>query len=438
MFVNKMTPRTVLLGLCAWFITAAVQAGPAIQHWQTGNGVRVYFVPAPQLPMIDVRVVFAAGSARDGAKPGLAQLTSGLLAEGAGGLNADVIAQGFEGLGAQFGAGVDRDMAWTSLRTLSDNKLSVPALDLMAKVLRHADFPAQAFERERSRMLIGLREEEEKPEQIAEKAFYKALYKDHPYATPPEGTKTSLESLKRADVLAFYKQYYVAHNALIAIVGALDRSAAEKLAETVAGSLPPGAAAPALPPVKALDAAQNIRLAHPSTQTHLFVGQPGIARGDADYFALYVANHVLGGSGLVSRLSDEIREKRGLSYSVYSYFMPMAQPGPFMMGLQTRNDQADEAQRLMQETLVKYLAEGPTDKELGAAKQNITGGFPLRIDSNSKILEYLAVIGYYHLPLDYMDTFSQKIDAITRSQAHTAFKQHINPDKLVTVRVGGS
>lgn len=437
MFVNKNT-RAVWYGVCAWFSAAAVQAGPVIQHWQTANGVRVYFVPAPQLPMIDVRVVFAAGSARDGAKPGVAQLTGGLLAEGAGGLGADAIAQGFEGLGAQFGAGADRDMAWAGLRTLSDGKFSAPALALMAKLLRQADFPAPAFERERNRMLIGLREEEEKPEAIAEKAFYKALYKDHPYATPPEGTKASLENLQRADVLAFYKQYYVAHNALLAIVGALDRKAAEKLAETVVGSLPAGEPAPALPPVKALDAAQTIRLSHPSTQTHFLIGQPGIARGDADYFALYVANHVLGGSGLVSRLSDEIREKRGLSYSVYSYFLPMAQPGPFVMGLQTRNDQADAAQRLMQETLVKYLAEGPSDKELTAAKQNITGGFPLRIDSNSKLLEYLAVIGFYKLPLDYMDTFSQNIDAITRPQAHAAFKRHIDPDKLVTVRVGGS
>jgi zinc protease len=146
---------------------------------------------------------------------------------------------------------------------------------------------------------------------------------------------------------------------------------------------------------------------------------------------------VLGGSGLVSRLSDEIREKRGLSYSVYSYFFPMAQKGPFLMGLQTRNDQADEAQRLLRETLAKYLAEGPDDKELTAAKRNITGGFPLRIDNNSKILEYLSVIGYYNLPLDYLDTFSKNIEAITREQAHAAFKQRVQTDKLVSVRVGG-
>ena len=441
--VMKLFRRNVLP--CAFVFVAifllqstVATAAPDIQHWQTRNGVRVFFVPAAELPIVDVRVVFAAGSARDNGKSGLAQLANGLLAEGAAGLDADAIAQRFEGLGAQFGSGADRDMGSISLRSLSDPKLSAPALALLAQVLRQPDFPEQAFERERKRMLIALREEDEKPEQIAENAFYKALYGEHPYAAPPEGTVESLNALTRADVQGFYKQYYVAHNALIAIVGALDRKSAEQLAETVAGALPEGAAAPALPAVKDLAAAQDIRKTHPSTQTHVFVGQPGLARGDADYFSLYVANHVFGGSGLVSRLSDEIREKRGLSYSVYSYFMAMAQKGPFMIGLQTRNDQTDEALRVTRESLAKYIQEGPSDKELTAAKQNITGGFPLRIDSNSKILEYLAVIGFYNLPLDYLDTFNHNIEAVTREQAHDAFKRRVQADKLVAVRVGGS
>ncbi len=412
-------------------------AAPVIQHWQTRNGVRVLFVPAPELPMVDVRVVFAAGSARDDGKPGLAQLSNNLLSEGADGLNADAIAQRFDSLGAQFSGGIDRDMAWLSLRSLSDTRLATPALELLAKLLRHPDFPPQAFERERRRMLIGLKEQEEKPGQIAEKAFYKALYGQHPYATSPGGTRDSLKTLTRADAQGFHQRYYVAHNALLAIVGALDRKGAEQLAEMVVGDLPEGAAAPALPTVKELAAAQDVRKQYPSTQASIYVGQPGMARGDPDYFALYVANQVLGGGGLVSRLADEIREKRGLSYSVYSYFFPLERKGPFLMGLQTRNDQSGEALRLLRETLVKYLAEGPSDKELTAAKRNITGGFPLRIDSNSKILEYLSVIGYYHLPLDYLETFSSNIEAVSRERAHSVFKQRVHPDKLVAVRVGG-
>ncbi len=160
-------------------------------------------------------------------------------------------------------------------------------------------------------------------------------------------------------------------------------------------------------------------------------------RGDPDYFALYVGNHILGGSGLVSRLSEEMREKRGLSYSVYSYFLPMEQAGPYQMALQTRNDQADEALAVMRETLDQYLKEGPTGDELEAAKKNITGGFALRIDSNSKILDYLVVIGFYDLPLDYLKAFNDRIMAVTREQIIDAYRRRVLPDAMSTIIVGG-
>ena len=149
-----------------------------------------------------------------------------------------------------------------------------------------------------------------------------------------------------------------------------------------------------------------------------------------------MGNHVLGGSGLVSILADEIREKRGLSYSVYSYFMPMREPGLFQLGLQTKNAQAEEALQVLRETLEKFVEEGPTQEQLQAAKQNITGGFPLRISSNSKIVEYLAVIGFYDLPLDYLDTFTGKVEAVTAEQIRDAFKRRIDPRRMVTVEVG--
>ncbi|MFP5504962.1 MAG: M16 family metallopeptidase, partial [Gammaproteobacteria bacterium] len=189
--------------------------------------------------------------------------------------------------------------------------------------------------------------------------------------------------------------------------------------------------------VSDLPVAQDQRIEHPSSQTHILIGQPGMRRDDPDYFALYVGNHVLGGGGLVSRLSNEVREKRGLSYSVYSYFLPMTERGPFQMGLQTRNDQADEAVRVLRETLAAYVAEGPTAAELEAAKNNITGGQALRIDSNRKILEYLAVIGFYDLPLDYLETFNAKVEAVTLAQVREVFQRRIRPERMLTVRVGG-
>jgi zinc protease len=178
------------------------------------------------------------------------------------------------------------------------------------------------------------------------------------------------------------------------------------------------------------------RISFPSTQSHLYLGQPGMQRGDADYFPLYVGNHILGGSGLVSQLSEEVREKRGLSYSVYSYFLPMRQPGIFQLALQTKNEQAGEALAVLRATLQRFVDEGPSEEELKAAKQNITGGFPLRISSNKKIIEYLAVIGFYDLPLDYLDRFNERVAAVTRAQIREAFKRRVDPARLVTVQVG--
>jgi len=149
-----------------------------------------------------------------------------------------------------------------------------------------------------------------------------------------------------------------------------------------------------------------------------------------------VGNHILGGSGLVSLLSEEVREKRGLSYSVYSYFLPMSERGPFLLGLQTKNDQADEAREVMMETLRRFRDEGPTEKELAAAIKNITGGFPLRIASNSQIVRYLAVIGFYGLPLDYLDRFNERVSAVTAEQIRDAFRRRVDPDRLATVIVG--
>ncbi len=174
---------------------------------------------------------------------------------------------------------------------------------------------------------------------------------------------------------------------------------------------------------------------NPASQSHILIGAPGIRRGDPDYFPLFVGNYVLGGGGFVSRLVEEVRQKRGLAYSVYSYFSPLQQRGPFVIGMQTKREQAPEALAVVQKTLRDFLANGPTAQELEAAKQNIAGGFPLRIDSNRKIHEYLAVIGFYHLPLSYLDDFAGNVERVTVADVKSAFARHVDPDKLVTVVV---
>jgi len=432
MFVKMI--RKLLLVLLLTPVMA--QAMPEIQHWVTDNGVNAYFVPSDELPIIDVRLVFDAGSARDGDKYGLAVLTNGLLFEGVAGMSAQKIAEQFESVGAEYGNGALKDMAWVNLRSLRADKYSQPALDLMARVISHPGFPKKAWQRELNRMKVSLKARQQDPSTVADEAFQKAIYGNHPYAHPSDGTEVSLEKISRKDVKAFYRNYYVASNATLAITGKLTRSDAEKLAVKLTAGLKRGKPPAAIPPVKPLEKSQEIRIPFPSRQSTVLMGQPGMWRGDADYFTLYLANHPFGGSGFASRLMQQVREKRGLVYSVYSYFIPMRQAGPFEIGFQTRSDQTKQALGIVKDELKKYVADGPTKDELESSRKNITGGFPLRIDSNKKIVEYLAMIGFYHLPLDYLQKFNQTIDAITLKQVNDAIKRRMHPDKMVTVIVG--
>ena len=361
-----------------------------------------------------------------------------LLDQGADGLDADEVSKGFESLGAVFGSSTGNDTAAMQLRSLVDEKLLSKALENFKRVISKPDFPKDALERRRARTLIGLQSKKQSPGALVQDAFMEALYRTHPYAKPASGTEESVKLIEREDVQGFYKQYYVANNALVAIVGDVNRKQAEAIAEDIVSGLEAGERAPELPAVDPLERADSIFIEHPSAQTHILVGQPGLKRGDPDYFPLYVGNHVLGGGGMVSRLFEEVREKRGLSYSAYSYFSPMRYEGPFLAGLQTKTEQVNEALSVLMENIEKFIAEGPTEEELIASKKNITGGYPLRIDSNSKILSYVVVIAFYKLPLNYLETFNDKVEAVTIEQIKDAFKRRVTPDKLITVMVGSA
>ncbi|MDB9800108.1 insulinase family protein [bacterium] len=414
----------------------SVQASPTIETWRTSSGAEVFYVYAPELPMVDMQVVFDAGSSRDGKLLGIAALTNGLLDQGAAGMDADEVSKGFESLGAIFGTNAGYDSASVQLRSLTDEPLLLAALDNFKKVISTPEFPEDAIERLRAQTLIGLQAKKQNPSALARDAFMNAVYQSHPYAQPSLGTEKSVAAINRKDIESFYKQHYVSNNAMVAIVGAVNREKAERIAEDVLSRLEQGQRAKTLASVNALEAANEVFIEHPSAQTHILVGQTGLKRGDPDYFPLYVGNHVLGGGGMVSRLFAEVREKRGLSYSAYSYFSPMRFEGPFIAGLQTKTEQVDEALSVLMENINRYIEIGPTEEELIASKKNITGGSPLRIDSNGKILNYVVAIGYYKLSLDYLETFNANVDAVTINQIKDAFKRRLIPDKLVTVRVG--
>jgi zinc protease len=411
-------------------------ASPDIQAWQSEHGAKVLFVENRILPMVDLRIVFDAAGSRDGELPGLAKLTNGLLAEGAAGRDAQAIAESFESVGAQFDNNSLRDMAYVGVRTLSDERYLQTAVDTLADVLTRPDFPQQAFERELARMKVALEARKQSPSDIAEEAFFKAVYRGHPYAMPPGGTEQSLDSLDLADIRTFYERYYVASNAIVVIVGDLDRTTAEAIVNTLFENMPAGNKPEQLEPVPELEQAVSLTIDFPSKQSHIIVGQPGMKRNDEDFFELYMANHPFGGSGFASRLVQVIREDRGLAYSVSSYFLPMRMRGPFAMSLQTRADQAEEALSLLQAELDKYVASGPGADELEASISNITGSFPLSLDSNSKLLGYLAMIGFYDLPLDYLDTYISNVRAVDRDDIRSVLNDRLDPERMVTVIVG--
>jgi zinc protease len=418
-------------------LTSSVYAVPQIIHWQTDKGLRVYYEKARELPMLDIRLVFDAGSARDGDSPGLAGLTSGQIFHGTEKMDLVTIAERFDDVGAEYGSGSLRDMAWVRLRSLTRAESLKPALDTFLSVLSGPSFPEKDFQRAQKQALIGLRAEEQSPSSIATKTFFKAVYGDHPYASSPTGTPESVMSIKRKDLIDFYKKYYVAANAILVIVGDVDEAQVREIAQRVDQALKPGKKAQALPQVPELKESRRIRVPFPSEQAHIFIGQPGMLRGDDDYFPLYVGNHVLGGSGFTSRLVKEVRGDRGLAYSVYSYFLPMHVKGPFMAGLQTRVDQADQAIDIVFDAIKAYREKGPSEKELKASKRNITGGFPLRVASNSDLVDYLGVIGFYELSLNYLDEFTGQVEGVTAESIREAWQRRINPEQMVTVIVGG-
>lgn len=408
---------------------------PDIKTWTTNNGLKVLFVESTELPMLDLALTFDAGSARDGKLAGLSVMMHSLLDKGTGKLDADAVASKFEDVGAQYSTSVNLDNSSITLRSLSDEKLLSNALNNFIAVISKPSFPERDFMRERKRLLISLEDQDQRPSAIVSRTFYKSLFFDHPYAQPSSGRKETVNKISLEDIQQFHAKHIVATNSILAIVGDINISKAKSIADNISQALPKGTA---LEPIGPAKRGKNVteHIEFPSQQAHVRIGQVGIERGHPDYFSLYVGNHILGGGGFTSRLVEEVRSKRGLSYSVYSYFLPLQQPGPFMLGLQTRSDQAQQAIEVCNDVLNDYVSNGPTEEELKLSKQSIISGFPLRIDSNKDILGYLSLIGFYNLPLSYLQDFTTNIEQVSLQDIQQAFRKHIDFKSFVTVVVG--
>lgn len=436
----------ILTAALSLLLSVNALAALQIQSWTLDNGARVAFVENHAIPILDVSVEFDAGARRDpAAKSGLAGLTNAMLARGiAAGSDAQAesepalseaqILDGFADIAAQRGGGAERDRAGVSVRTLANADQRDRAIQLLARLLAQPSFPEDFLQRDKARMVAGIREAGTKPEALAEKNFLKAIYGDHPYAQ--QATEATLAAITRDDLVAFHRDHYVANRAVIAMIGDVTRAQAEQIAQELTRRLPQGAALPAMPEVAPVANPHEQRIAHPASQSHILIGMPALDRNDPDFFALTVGNYILGGGGFASRLTKEVREKRALSYSVYSGFNPMAQKGPFRIGLQTKREQTDEALKVVRDTLAAYLRDGPTPAELQAAKDNLVGGFALRIDNNRKILANISIIAYYGLPLDYLDSWTQNIEQVSIAQIRAAFARKVVLSQLSTVIVG--
>ncbi len=424
----------LLISFCV-LIPGLARAGLDIQHWTTKEGARVYFVQTDALPILDLQVDFAAGSAFDPAgKASVASFTRGLLDSGAGELDEDAIANRLADVGAQMGGGVDDDRSSVSLRTLSSPVEREGAIELLVTLLQQPTFPETVLDREKKRAVADLQQALTQPGTIASRQFTEAIYGKHPYGRL--ATVESIAAVSREDVVRFYRQHYTVERAAISMVGDLTRDEAEAIAARVASGLPRGGAEDVIPPVP-MSAAADIRVPHPSAQAHVMIGMPGIKREDPDYYPLLIGNYVLGGGGFVSRLMEEVREKRGFAYSAYSYFAPQQEAGPFQIGLQTKGSQVDDALAVVDETVKGFIANGPTEAELAAARDYTINGFGLRLDSNRKVLGYVAVIGYYQLPLDWLDQYPQRVAELTVEQVRDAFQRRVKPEHMVRVVVGG-
>jgi len=415
-----------------------------IEKLDAYKGSRGFLVQTKTLPMVDIEVSIDAGDRYDPAgKSGLADMVAGLMnygAKGDQGLFSEAqIADEIADLGANIGLSVSGERAILRIRSLSRKDLRDRAVKLAAAMLSSPRYEGKIVEREKQRTITNLLEAETKPEFVLERRFTKSVYGDYPLGNTP--TVKSVAAISANDLIQFHKEFYRGDRMIVSIVGDVDRAQANEIVQTllqkISPSGPPIAKLPELArsPVAPLTQ-REAQIPFDSQQAHIAMGMTAVTRNNPDYFPLLVGNYVLGGGGFVSRLMAEVREKRGLAYSVFSYFAPGKDTGIFQAGLQTKSDQAATALEVMSSTIATFIANGPTPAELLAAKSNLVNGYPLRIDNNRKLLDNVSSIAWNDLPLDTMEIWTKQVEAVTLEQVTAAFQKYLAMDRMRIVVLG--
>jgi zinc protease len=441
--MNTLRKACVVL-IVSLGIVANAHAILPIEQLDSFKGAKAYLVQTKALPMVDIEISIDAGDRYDpDGKSGLADMTAALMnygvRDGKSVLTEAQIADEIADLGANIGLSVGGERAILRIRSLSRKDLRDRAVQLAAAMLSAPIYDPKIVEREKQRTITSLLEAETKPEFILEKRFKKSVYGNYPLADTP--TAKSVATVSPADLKQFHKQFYRGDRMIVSIVGDVDRAQADEIVRGLLASVPEsGAPIAKLPvlaksPVEPLDK-REIQVPFDSQQAHIAMGMTAVARNNPDYFPLLVGNYILGGGGFVSRLMSEVREKRGLAYSVFSYFAPGQENGIFQAGLQTKNNQATVALEVMSSTIAKFIADGPTQAELLAAKSNLVNGYPLRIDNNRKLLDNVSSIAWNNLPLDTMEIWTKQVEAVSLEQVTSAFQKYLAMDRMKIVVLG--
>lgn len=415
--------------------TVSARAESTIQHFQGPGGMAVYFVESHANPMVEVRLVARAGSAFDPPdKSGVSSLTSWMFNEGGGDMDAATFQERLTFHGISLGATSSRDIITINLTTLTEQQDE--AWSRLADALLRPRFDANDFARAMNEQRASILKDQEQPDVQASHLLYQKLYPHHPYENPVDGTLASLARITLDDLRQFHADAFHAPAMVLAVAGDVTLIPLKALIQKHLSGLnvtpSPFSPIPAAKPIQKGAFHQEMEL----PQTTLQLGTLGIDRHDPDYYAVYVLNQILGGSGLSSRLNEEIREKRGLAYGVYSYFSPLEGGGPFVVGMSTKTASTQEALSLIRQEIQRLSTDGVSALELQEVKRYLTGSFPLHLDGLGKLATLWSVIGYYQRGLDYLDKWPERIHAVTLDDIKRVARRLLNIDKFYTVTVG--
>ena len=440
----RILQKVFTIGLLSLGFIHSAHAILPIEKLDPYKGAKVYLVQTKTLPMVDIEISIDAGDRYDpSGKSGLADMTAALMSYGVRGdkgiLTEAQIADEIADLGANIGISAGGERAVMRIRSLSRKDLRDRAVQLAAAMLSSPVYDAKILDREKQRSITNLLEAQTKPEFTLERRFKKMVYGSNPLGDSP--TVKSVGAVNVSDLQQFHKTFYRGDRMIVSIVGDVSRSQAEEIVQGLLQKIP--ASGPAIAPLPTLPrspveplAEREIQIPFDSQQAHITMGMTAIPRNNPDFFPLLVGNYILGGGGFVSRLMSEVREKRGLAYSVFSYFAPGKDTGIFQAGLQTKNEQAAIALEVMSSTIANFIAQGPSASELIAAKSNLINGFPLRIDNNRKLLDNVSSIAWNELPIDTLDVWTKQVEAVTLDQVKTAFQKYLAMDRMKIVVVG--